>query len=365
MMKRLAFLSTLPLSLLSLHLAACNFGGERRDTGECPAGETCSDLTPRGLSFHGNGVVNDITWSGPRATAIGGTQVVRLEYDDGDGFDSPLDIPYTADDDGGLGVRIEGMTGENLTIRGVASRKNYIRVMDSDGLLMDRKELSGAALERMELVAGDYESVPEDTLLAFVPGQRKLGIALYGDVQTANGSESQRIIDTSMQLTLPGSQRTAWDTVQADVVVGTYPLEVVAGNKPAATLDVVVVDGVDTISQLGIDSTIPPNQSRSFCFQARNAGRYVAGLTWTFNVDAVEKTQGDGMINRNCVSVTTTKVTGSVALQASAGGQSMALNLTVGTARTLASGPDASAPIVAPVRKLPALVTVEGDRAAM
>src|SRR5688572_30139956 len=109
-MKRLLF------SFLSLPLVAC-YGGERRNTGECPAGETCSDLTPTGLDFVGNRMVGELLLSGPRATAIGGTQSIALEYDRGDGVDVALDLPFSADDDGGIGRSEERRVGKECRSR--------------------------------------------------------------------------------------------------------------------------------------------------------------------------------------------------------------------------------------------------------
>lgn len=356
-------MNRLLLASLSLPLVAC-YAGERRASGECPAGETCSDTTPTGLLFIGNGLTNDILWSGPRATAIGGTQTVALQYDRGDGVDIALDQPYTADDDGGIGVRVDATSGSQVTVRGMGSRSNYLRILDTDGLLMDRKELTGAALKSMELVPEDFEAVPQDKQLAFNVGERELGIALYGDVQTSGGPELQRLVDTSMQLTLSGSQRVAWDRLRIDHAVGTYALAVTAGDKPANTLDLVVVDQADTLSALPNESTsIMSNQSRSICFQALAADRYIIGLTWTFRVDGETKVQGDNTLMRNCVSVSTQKTSGTVTVQASAGGQSASLALSVNAAPRLQIDP--AAPTPAPIRMQPTAITVEGDRAAM
>jgi hypothetical protein len=49
---------------LPLSLVAC-FGGERAKTGQCPAGEVCSDKTPRGLHFIGNRLVDALQLTGP------------------------------------------------------------------------------------------------------------------------------------------------------------------------------------------------------------------------------------------------------------------------------------------------------------
>lgn len=346
------------LASLSLPLVAC-YAGERRASGECPAGETCSDVTPTGLAFVGNALAGSILWSGPRATAIGGTQTVALEYDRGDGLDVALDMPYIADDDGGNGVKVESTSGSQVTIRGTASRTNYLRILDTDGLLMDRKQLSGAALDRMELVSVDFESIPENRDVAFNVGQRDIGIALYGDVQNGNSPVSERIIDTSMQLTLTGSTRRAWDMLGIDLPVGAYSLGVTAGDKPTNNLEVVVVDHADSIAAFANQpTTIQPNISRNVCFEALAGTRYVVGLAWTFDVDGEVETHEDGDLMRNCVSVSTTKLSGTVAISASAGGQSTSLSLTVAQAREqLGAMPR--------VKELPVAIPTAGDRAAL
>lgn len=358
-------MKSLLLASLTLPLVGCYAApGERRETGQCPAGETCSDTTPVGLEFIGNALISDWLASGPRATAVGGTQVIALVYDRGDGVDVALDIPYTADDDGGLGVEVESQSGSQVTVRGAGSRSNYLRILDTDGLLMDRYELTGAALTRMDLVAGDYETMPEGTPIAFATGERTLGVALYGDVQHASGPVTERIVDTSMQLALAGAERTRWDTLTIQATVGTYALDVTAGDKPANTLDVVVVDHADALAMLPDQpTTIMPNESQSVCFEAKTAGRHVVGLDWTFTVDGEVKVQDGDWVNRNCITVSTTKTTGSIAVEAEAGGQSAAMSLTVGAAPRELRGPDAPAPTR--MQALPVAIPTAGDRARM
>ncbi|NVB78034.1 MAG: hypothetical protein HOV81_06530 [Kofleriaceae bacterium] len=335
------------------------YGGERRNTGECPAGETCSDLTPGGLDFVGNHLVDDILLSGPRATAIGGTQQVALEYDRGDGIDVALDMPFTADDDGGNGIRVDSTSGSQVTIRGAGSRSNYLRILDEDGLLMDRKELTGAALESIELVTTDFESVPAGAQLAFAAGPRKVGVALYGDVQHSGGPTPERLVDTSMVLALQGAERTAWDTLEVNAQVGTYPLAVTAGDKPTATLDFIVVDHADALAAISPMTTVPPSNtgSTSLCFQATTSGRYIAGLSWSFLVDGETITHGNDALTRNCISVSTQKTSGTVSVQANAGGQSTTLTLNVGAAARSRDN--------VPMRTAAPAVTTAGDRASL
>jgi len=345
------------LLFLPLPLVAACYGGERYNTGECPAGETCSTLTPKGLQFIGNELAGELSLSGPRPTAIGGTQAVALQYDRGDGVTIALDLPYTADDNGGRGITVAGTSGSQVTVRGAGSFSNYLRILDEDGLLMDRKELTGAALSTMELVPVDYEAIPADMPLAWAKGTRKLAVALYGDVQTSTGPRAERLVDTAMQLSFAGAQRTNWDTLQIDAQVGSYLIGVTAGDKPAAALDFIVVDHADSVAvQQNAPSTISPNNSTTVCFSAVSGSRYVAGLTWTYQVDGVQTTKGDGTLQRNCIAVSTAKTTGTVSVSAAAGGQSTAMALTVGAARTTGTNP---AHIVSHA------IATEGDRAAM
>jgi hypothetical protein len=358
-MKRLLLLAS-----ASIPLVGC-YGGERYNSGKCPAGETCSDLTPTGLLFVGTDLVDDILLSGPRATAVGGTQVVALQYKRSDGVTIALDLPYTADDDGGNGVKVSAQSGSQVTVLGAGSRSNYLRILDQDGLLMDRKELTGAAINRIELRPADYESIPVGSDLAFAPGKRKVGVALYGDVQHSSGPVSERLVDTGMQLDLAGSTKTSWDTLEvANAQIGRSTLSITAGDKPAATMDFVVVDHADAVQAIApAATTIQPNGSQSICFQATmadvNGPRYISGFTWTFDVDGVVKTQGDGVLSRNCISVTTTKTSGTVAVQATAGGMSTTVTLAVGA---MARGKE---PVGAGVHTAADAVSTEGDRAAM
>ena len=355
-MKRLLF----SFSFLSLPLVAC-YGGERRETGECPAGETCSDLTPTGLDFIGNRLVGELLLSGPRPTAIGGTQAVALEYDRGDGVDVALDLPFSADDDGGIGVKVDAISGSQVVVRGAGSRSNYLRILDSDGFLMDRKELTGAALTRIELIPEDYEKIPEDTLIAFAPGTRTFGIALYGDVQTSSGPRAERLVDTSMEVALAGATRKAWDTIEFDAAIGTHALAITAGDKPAANLDLVVTGTADSVAPIApAPSTIAANGSASVCFKALANNRYIAGLTWTYNIDGEVTVKDNDDLQRNCMSVTTTKTTGTVSVSASAGGQTMTMALSVGTAPRLVDEIQ-----VEKVRPATHAVTTAGDRASL
>jgi len=317
--------------VLAFVLPAC-FGGERATTGQCPAGETCSDLTPRGLQFIGASLSDDANISGPAATAIGGTQDIALEYDPVVAIYQPLDLAYTADDDGGIGVRIDHTAGAVVSVRGMASRENYLRIMDeATGELFDRKELAAAAIDNFSVVPNSTEILPVGLDVAYAAGAVRVGVALYGAVQHDAGPEEDRLVDQSMVLSLGGATQSGWDTLELpSATAGTYPLAVTAGNKPTANVDVVVVDHLDTLVSDSLNDTVlAPNATTEVCFDGLAGGRYVAGLSWHFTVNAVAQPSLLG----NCVSVTA-GTTGPISVTAMADGVSATVSIAVGNART-------------------------------
>ena len=345
------------LFLASILLVPACYGGERAQTGECPAGEVCSPDTPNGLHFIGKNLADTVLLTGPAPTAIGGTQEVALQYDRGDGILIALDLPYSADDDGAIGVKVDHSSGSVVTIRGMGSRSNYLRIVDPDtNELYDRKELTGADLTTIELAPIVYESIPTDASVVWITGDVKLGVALYGGVQTGSGPYAYRIVDTSMQVSAANTTRPSWDTLQMlGAQVGTYPISITAGNKPAANLDLIVVSSADALAAIDDGThTLAPGQ-HELCFQASNAGRYVAGLdNWSFSVNG--NTLADTTAPRNCAAFQTTAASGTITVHASVAGLVADKVLTLSTTGTRL--------VPAPRRTFAAMPTM-GDRAAM
>lgn len=355
------------LLLAPLLLAACNTAGERADTGECPAGEVCSPDTPRGLHFIGNTLADELFGgNGPAATAIGGTQEIALEYDRGDGNRIALNLPYDADDDGGLGVTVVSHSGSVVTVKGAKARTNYLRITDPQtGELYDRYELTGAALTSMRLVGTSFEMMPTGRpALVFGPGEQEIAVALVGDVQTSSGPDSRRIVDTSMILDLPGSTRTGWDSIKlSDAQPGTYPLMVTAGDKPAAPLPIEIVAIADAVVPLEAGTPkVQPGSSTTICFQATSSGRYIYGLMWTYTVDGQQIVKGKGDLTRNCVSVPAgSHTTGTIPVTAAAGGKQASINVLVGASTLEISGAKKVETAAGIERHIP----TAGDRAAL
>lgn len=336
----LTFASTL---LAAVPLVAACTGGERANSGECPAGEICSPDTPRGLHFIGNAMSDQLLGSlfGPAATAVGGTQEIALEWDRGDGVLVAFTLPYAADDDGGIGVAVDSKLGSVVTVRGMGSRKNYLRIVEpSTEELYDRYELAGAAITEMEVVGTDLETLPPGNPdVVWATGEQEIAVAIRGEVQNGSSPRLERLVDTSMQLAMAATERLSWDTLRLpNAAVGNYALTVTAGDKPAATFDVEIVAAADTMVLLGGSSpTVPANSSTSVCFAAMNGQRYVYGLTWTFVVAGQTTVKDHDDVNRNCVSVSSTgMVTGSIPVMASAGGRTASTSVTIGaSARSL------------------------------
>lgn len=315
----------------SLLLAACT-GGERADSGQCPAGEVCSTETPRGLHFVG-ATSSDPAFgklNAPPATAIGGTQRITIQYDPGTGVQRDLDLAYDADDDGGIGVKIDKQEGANVTLRGVGSRQNYLRILEAGtDLLMDRKEMTGASLMSINILSTSLEVLPDGAQVSYAVGHQKVGIGLYGMVQDGGSPTLERIVDQSMLLSAPGGNRTAWDAIEFDEPdATTVHVSVMAGDKPAADMPVEIVAAADDIEPINPQTMIPANGTATLCFAANAADRVVVGFAWQFTVDG--QSALPSIISPNCVDVTADKPSGQISVAATAGGQTATVDVTIG-----------------------------------
>ncbi len=321
--------------LVPMFAVGC-YGGERELTGQCPAGEVCSPQTPDGLEFVGNSLADEIELTGPIPTAVGGTQDIDLQYDDGTGIWRDLDMPFTVDAAGAAGVAIDHVAGSIVTVRGVASLENYLRVLDANGDLMDRTTLQGSTVDTIALTVADFEEIPVGEGLVFATGEQSIGIAL--------SSNGVRLVDTSMILALDGSDRPAWDVLHvANATVGHHAVTVTTGANPAQSLDLEVVDHADAIALLDdANQSLAVGEDNELCFAATNAGRFVAGLTWTFSSDngtAVAPGPATAIVVHNCA-IVTPATSGVAHIQATAGGQTMTATVTVGNdAATIVATP--------------------------
>ncbi|HEY4056916.1 MAG TPA: hypothetical protein VGM39_09910 [Kofleriaceae bacterium] len=328
------FSAALTLSLLAV---GCAEPGDRAGAnGACPAGETCSDDTPAGLYFLGTSIVGELD-GGPKTTAIGGTQEITVETETtviGD-YD-PLTLPFIADDDGGLGAKVVNHAGAIVSVQGVATRSNYLRILSaSTGELYDRTMIDAAEIKDVVLTGELFESIPAYADSVWFIGEQVVGIALMGDVQGSHGPESARLVDTSMTVTAAGSNRSEWDTLHfANAQAGTISVHIAAGDAAPRDLSLEFVDHADAIQLVdsdGVDdtvATVEAGHTGVVCFAATNAGRYIRGATWTFTRDGVTSASDFG---HSCISIdATNKVVGdTVALTAATGGKTSTLDVHV------------------------------------
>ncbi len=313
-MKRLLYLAIL--------LAPACHGGERYDTGKCPAGQVCSPATPYGLQFIPPALYDDFLTASEAAIAIGGTETIQLEYEPSGSLASiPLDLAYSADDGGGPAVRVASTSGSLVTLRGAAAGGNLLRIVDpNDGQLYDQKMFDAYAIDHVALGPDTWEDTVNSQIV-YATGDVHVGVQLFA----ATGA---RLIDGSLQVT--GAQLTGWDRATFNAPApGTYSIAVTSAGTDFGSHDITVVDHADTITAINAPTGVAPMGSASVCFGATLGSASVVGLTWSFTVDGT--VVAPNSFEADCIVAQTTKTTGTVTVVASAGGASTTLTLPIGT----------------------------------
>jgi hypothetical protein len=278
MNRRLRFASL----LASLPLAACT-GGERNQTGDCPADEVCSPLTPNGLHFVGQSLVGVPLLAQPKVTAVDGTQLIRLYLGgpNGQATDNPLNLPFDAMSDNGDALVVDSAGATTVSISGIAPGRDLLRITEAGtDLLFDRYEIEAAALDTIELVPGTFEARDPAHSIGFYLGEVTIGFALYS-------ASDVRLVDDSMTLEAPATPMTRdeWDTFTfADLGVGTHSPTLTAAGR-SGPFDIVVVDAVTAVQPLHdtFGDPIRVGDQGDVCFYASGGGRdAIFGLPWQF-----------------------------------------------------------------------------------
>lgn len=322
--------------LLALSMSVATFVACASDREEPPREPPCSEpgsCTPE-LRFTGALLADQRIVPAdarPYATAVGGTQEVRLTYDPGPGgVFVDFDLPYVAQADAGVGVEVVGSSGAVVTVRGVASGSNSLRIVDPGSLwLHGQHTLEAVTVDQLALTCVDDERWPiEATGLVWSPGDQRIGIALVGE---GSDGDLVRLVDLGMQIDVAGATRTQWDELRVpDAGPGIYPLVVTAGDRPPMTVDLEVVSAPTELRVIGDPSPELPLGYMTFvCFAAMHGDRYVNGLTWTFVVDGETMINGAGQSMRNCVGVKADTPSSTIHVQANAGGLSASVDLLV------------------------------------
>ncbi|MEZ4365949.1 MAG: hypothetical protein R2939_06635 [Kofleriaceae bacterium] len=187
-------------------LAACT-GGERNRTGECPADEQCSPLTPDGLHFVGAELHDLPVESAPFSTAVGGTQVVRLLVDD-DNLDLDPGGGVRRVDLDGDALEVVSTASASVTVGGVGAGTDYLRITEAGTpLLLDRIVLDAGPVAEVAVVPPGIEAYDAAAPLAFLAGEITVGLAL-------TDAGARRLIDQGLAATVAG--------VAADARAGTF-----------------------------------------------------------------------------------------------------------------------------------------------
>ena len=277
-------------------------GGGGTGGGGCPATEDCSPETPDGLFFEGRTLGNEVFGGrGDHPTAVGGEQTYRIYIN---AERAPLQLAYTAEIDAAdLAVaEITGVAGNRVTVRGLEPGYYSLRILDSDGALMDRITLDTGVVAAAALgptfadLLGDSEGTTDaqNPPLYFEGGE----VDLVASVEDEFGNY---LVDENLEIEglTSGS---SWD-VFPSVTIGPEPLAITAASSsyPFAlpttdTIDAVIPTQPEQVSpiEMGVDSR------EIVCFRAVSDSRAVLGAAWSYAVTADALVTAAGF-SRNCV----------------------------------------------------------------
>ena len=315
---------------LPLALTACVTGGERANTGDCPAGEVCSSKTPDGLLFRGPRFGDDFLDidQSVKTTARGGTQTLSVLEG---GYGTPLSLPFDATIDGGP-MAVTAQTGNAVVLAADGQGSATLRITDpDDGTLFDRVSVGAEAIASASVIAYHQEMfLPDDPAPALITGAP---VQLLVRLRAAGG---QRLVDQSLSLDVTGAtaQRGSWDTVDVTAgAPGTLGFALTAGDFAGLQGDIAVVDGIDQVipGWTSFDADNPPAATDTLiaCVEGWSGDAPVVGLAWTLTADGADATSG--WLTPNCIAFER-DTAGPVTIHGEADGLSTDLQVDVGPA---------------------------------
>jgi len=188
---------------------------------------------------------------------------------------APFLLPFDAASDDPV-LEILGSDRSNVHLR-EATGVAHLRIVDpSTGELYDRYAYAASPLASAAVIAnaGQVTSVN-----AAMWAQ---GVALWKGSDTAGiamlDASANRLIDSTMVVSLAGATQTAWDTLKLpSLAAGHYAIAVATSSGLARTVDLEIVDRVDSIAVIQVDDDLA-------CFAATTNGAFVANVPWTFEI---------------------------------------------------------------------------------
>jgi hypothetical protein len=249
----------------------------------------------------------------PPPIAVGGTQRIHVSKYGGDSASRPLQLQASVD---GVAVSIDQLETNGFTLHGLQAGQATLTITDgSNPAAVFHLPVIVTHVDTAELVVVD--DLLGGPVVWMTGDQTKIGVSLL------QGSDV--VVDDSLQISLAGSNRVAWNEVElVFATAGSYPLAVTAAGLPTKVFVVVVVDHVDSVA---LESGPPMSIHRlgdDFCFVATTQGKAVAGAPWTFAVtNAAWWPQ-----HNNCIRVEPGNGP-SVTISAFAGGKTVSFTVTV------------------------------------
>lgn len=285
------------IALSALLFAACVTPGERALTGECPSGEVCSSLTPRGLSFDGARMADLIFDAGLHRVAVGGTQTISIIDEAANG---PLTHRWAATT--GSRFTVEGTAGAALEVRANAGGDDRLRIVDANnGELFDRVTIEARELARVALrtpLGG--ESTRDGTPLAVWHGSRPQILTALLDAQ------GERLVDESLVIDNGPVDQLTWDSARLDAT-GDAPVIsflVTLGAGEPRRFSLPNVNAIDAVEILDAPPTIVLHQTAIACFAAVADGADVLGAPWRFAASGPGQVRDDAFFGPNCALIT-------------------------------------------------------------
>lgn len=182
--------------LLAIALACTVEEGDRSSTGACPEGETCSSAAPEGLRFIGL-ALGGVSSERLPPTAVWGRQTILV---DGPGVPSASVETTSA-----WHLTLSELAPEeaSFVVSAVSPGDTLVRVVDEDGLLLDRVSLRTAAIDTV-----DVARLGDGGTASIVRGERtSLVVRLFDE-------SGERIVDESLEITGEHVTTVSWDSVE-------------------------------------------------------------------------------------------------------------------------------------------------------
>lgn len=290
-MTKLPLRTALTALVISASVSGCAIAGERagNGTGQCPTGETCSELTPHGLFFVGTASTDNIFKGGLATTARGGRQTVTALTGSGSG--SPAyDGDFDAKVEDAKIVSIFSVTPPSVKLDGEGLGSTRLRLLEPDtNLLLDRVEVKVAAVSSVSLFPAELMFLADnDKPWAMLAGNKA---SLFVRLGSAGGD---RLIDENLSLSSATGSVTAegWDRFSVEAPTkGDASFQVKAGDTSLSAKATVVasIDEVVGSSELGTVEDpikVTVDGDSTVCFVARSGGLPVAGADWEFSLSS-------------------------------------------------------------------------------